>query len=145
MFCNTLNISIQYLSDIRPEAGPPKIGLISVMAMYPKKFLNKLTNGTKIGQKVAFKPIWPYIRWPFNRYALYLRTHPLNLCKLMPFIFVRAIIAHCKLCFIPAAGCSTQWCQGPGDSSTILPFEGAFVLCPFDLDSVPLVLLVITV
>ena len=36
----------QYISDIRPEAGQAKIGLLSDMAIYPIIFTHKLTNGT---------------------------------------------------------------------------------------------------
>ena len=63
----------------------------------------------------------------------------------MAVISVRAIVAHCKLCFVPVTRGSHQWCQRPSDSSTILPCEGAFGLIPYDLDRVPLVLLLIAV
>ena len=36
----------QYISDIRPEAGQAKIGLLRDMAIYPIIFTHKLTNGT---------------------------------------------------------------------------------------------------
>ena len=59
----------------------------------------------------------------------------------MPVISVRTIIAHCKLCFIPVTRGSHQRCQGPSDSSTILPCEGALCLIPYDFDGVPIVVL----
>ena len=59
----------------------------------------------------------------------------------MPIISVRAIVAHCKLCFIPVPRRSHERCQGPGDSSTILPCEGAFCLIPYDFDGVPIIVL----
>ena len=59
----------------------------------------------------------------------------------MSVISVRAVVAHCKLCLIPVARGSHQRCQGPGDSSTILPGEGALCLIPYDLDVVPIVVL----
>ena len=57
----------------------------------------------------------------------------------MPIISVRAVIAHYKLGFIPITRGSHQWCQGPGDSSTILPCEGTLGLIPDDFNSVPVV------
>ena len=59
----------------------------------------------------------------------------------MPVISVRAVIAHCKLCLIPVTRGSHQRCQGPGDSSTILPGEGALCLIPYDLYVVPIIVL----
>ena len=63
----------------------------------------------------------------------------------MPVISVRAIVAHRKLRFVPATRGSHQRCQGPGDSSPILPCEGTFGLIPCDFDRVPLVVLPIGV
>ena len=63
----------------------------------------------------------------------------------MPIISVRAVIAHYKLGFIPITRGSHQWCQGPGDSSTVLPCEGTFGLIPDDFNIIPVVVLLIAV
>ena len=59
----------------------------------------------------------------------------------MAVIFVRAVIAHSKLGLIPVTRGSHQWCQGPSDSSTILPCEGTLVLIPNDFNAVPVIVL----
>ena len=59
----------------------------------------------------------------------------------MPVILVRAVIAHCKLGLIPVTRGSHQWCQGPSDSGTVLPCEGALGLIPNDLHTVPIIVL----
>ena len=58
----------------------------------------------------------------------------------MAIVFVRTVIAHCKLGLIPVTRGSHQWCQGPSDSGTVLPCEGTLVLIPNDFNAVPIIM-----